>query len=67
MTEPVIKISGLPGVDRNTTGGGVFKRGKGERHPRSEEDDSVDISDEARSRAADGKRGADRDHGDKAK
>jgi len=68
MTEPVIEIGGLPGVDRNTAGGGgLFKRGKGERpHPRTDEGDNVDISEEARHRSADEKREGGRDHGNNA-
>ena len=63
MTEPVIGVGGVRGTDRNATGGGIFKRGKGERHPLVTEDDNVEISDEARSRATGGKSEAGRDHG----
>ncbi len=64
MTESIVEIGGSPGVDRNTAGGGSFKREKGERHPRVvAEDDNVDISDEARSRARDEKHEGGRDHG----
>jgi len=63
MTEPVIGVGGVQGTDRNAKGGGIFKRAKGERPPRGNEDDNVDISDEARSRATGEKSEGGRNHG----
>lgn len=55
MTEPVDRISGTKELDRNTSRGGTFKGGKPKRHGEATEDDSVDISDEARERSSGGK------------
>lgn len=57
MTEPVIGVDRVKETGRDTTRGGIFKRDKGKGHPRHAEDDNVDISEEARSRASGKKRG----------
>lgn len=59
MTDPVDRISGTKELDRNTPRGGRFKGEKPKRHHGETEDDSVEISEEARERASGGKdRGA---------
>jgi hypothetical protein len=55
MTDPVDRISGAKELDRNTARGETFKGGKSRRHADAAEDDSVDISDEARERSSGGK------------
>jgi len=52
MTEPVIVISGIEGAGKKIGRDGIFKKGKGEWHVLKKERDSVDISEEARRRAA---------------
>jgi len=52
MTEPVIGISGIQGTVRKTERDGIIKKSKGVWHLLSTEKDSVDISEEARRRAA---------------
>lgn len=51
MTEPLTEIGRAKELNRNSTRGETLKREKGKKHPREAEDDNVDISDEARSRA----------------
>jgi hypothetical protein len=58
MTDPVDRINGTRGVDRNSGRGGTFKGEKPKRHGEAAGDDSVDISDEARERSSGGKGGA---------
>ena len=53
MTEPLKEIGRVKATGRNSTGGGLLKREKGKKRHWETEDDSVDISDEARSRATD--------------
>ena len=57
MTEPLNKISGIKETSRNSSRGGLLKREKGKGHPEEAEDDNVDISAEARKRAAGKERG----------
>lgn len=57
MTDPVDKINGTREVDRNSGRGGPFKGEKRKRRGEVAEDDSVDISDEARERSSGGKGG----------
>ena len=66
MTEPVIEISGVRVADRDTKRGAIFKRNKADMHSRAEEDDNVDISEEARSRSAGEKSGDDHENGSTA-
>jgi len=56
MTEPVEGVGAAKAVGKNATKGSVFKREK-KRRPLHEEEDSVDISEEARNRASGKKRG----------
>lgn len=57
MTEPLSEISRIKEVDRNSSRSGNPKHEKLKRPPEEEEDDSVDISEEARNRASGKKRG----------
>ncbi|MBI2354591.1 MAG: hypothetical protein HYV06_06110 [Deltaproteobacteria bacterium] len=57
MADPVTEIGGVKETGRNTTRGGNSKRDKGKGRPHRAEDDSVDISEEARQRASGKKRG----------
>lgn len=52
MTEPLNKISRIKETSRNSSRGGMLKHEKGKGHPLEVEDDNVDISEEARKRAA---------------
>lgn len=56
MTDLVNKVSGADKVDRKNSRGPLFKREKKARHPEEADGDSVDISQDARERAAGGKR-----------
>jgi len=56
VTDLVNKVGGADTVDRKNSRGQLFKREKKARHPEETEGDSVDISQDARERAAGGKR-----------
>jgi hypothetical protein len=58
MTEPVIEVNGILETAKKTGRNGIYKKGKGsDWHLLAREHDSVDISDEARRRAAEEKQG----------
>ncbi|HEY4743717.1 MAG TPA: hypothetical protein VIH45_03605 [Desulfuromonadaceae bacterium] len=63
MTEPVTGISGVRETGRKEARSGGGARTRGERHHREEEDDCVDISEEARSRSTNTRRDGNRDPG----
>jgi len=52
MTDPVDRISATKETERRNTRSGLIKGEKPKRHPDGVENDSVDISEEARDRAS---------------